>query len=177
MTTRLDDGALVRRSCDSPRAFAPLYDRHAPAVHRYLARRAGQQTADDLLGEVFTVAFAGRHQYDPACRHAGPWLYGIARNVLLSEFRRRTRERGAVDRAAGRDIPPGTARSRLHRARAQLRAALSAHAPCTGGAELPEGHSRPAMNSTCCAPPRRWSLTRIPLCWRQDSLSSLRGSA
>jgi DNA-directed RNA polymerase specialized sigma24 family protein len=35
-----------------------LYERHAPAVFRYLARRAGAPAAEDLLSEVFIAALS-----------------------------------------------------------------------------------------------------------------------
>lgn len=176
------DGTLIERSVrhGRPDAFVEVVRRHELAVHGFLARRA-RQVADDLLGEVWTRAFAGRDGFDPG-RHqdARPWLYGIARNVLRAHWRGRTAEQTAamqagqaeqatdpwddiIDRldsaaqartltgalralppgerevlllvaweqltpaqaAAVLGIPPGTARSRLHRARAALRPVLT----------------------------------------------------
>ncbi|MEU8659252.1 hypothetical protein [Actinoplanes philippinensis] len=37
---RLADDVLIRESVRQPEQFAPLFDRHAVAIHRYLARRA-----------------------------------------------------------------------------------------------------------------------------------------
>ncbi|GAA2150109.1 hypothetical protein [Actinomadura napierensis] len=34
-----DDARLIERSRSHPDAFAGLYDRHAPSIHRYAARR------------------------------------------------------------------------------------------------------------------------------------------
>jgi len=172
------DGALIERSARGrPDAFVEVVRRHEVAVHGFLARRAGRQVADDLLGEVWTRAFAGRDGFDPG-RHqdARPWLYGIARNVLRAHWRARQVSGhhlpdiaadpwdDVIDRldsaaqarsltealhalapeerevlllvaweqltpaqaAAVLGIPPGTARSRLHRARAALRPVLAA---------------------------------------------------
>jgi RNA polymerase sigma factor (sigma-70 family) len=171
------DSALIERSLHGrPDAFVDVVRRHEVAVHGFLARRGGRQVADDLLGEVWVRAFAGRAGYDPGHADARPWLYGIARNVLRAYWRA-TPPAGlgaaqpAVDPwddvddrvdaaarapalasalraipAAERDvlllvaweqltpaeaamvlgIPPGTARSRLHRARAALRPVLAA---------------------------------------------------
>jgi RNA polymerase sigma-70 factor (ECF subfamily) len=82
------DGTLIERSVrGSPDAFVEVVRRHEIAVHGFLARRAGQQVAADLLGEVWLRAFAGRGGYDPAYPDARPWLFGIARNVLRAHWR------------------------------------------------------------------------------------------
>ena len=166
------DGALVEQSVRGrPDAFVEVVQRHEVAVHAFLARRAGRQAADDLLGEVWVRAFAARRGYDSQYLDARPWLYGIARNVLKAYWRAsrgirhgdaeesvdpwdevidrldsaaRTRmlipalrqlppserdvlllvawdELTPAQAAAVLGIPQGTARSRLHRARAALR--------------------------------------------------------
>ena len=52
----LDDAAVIEASRAEPDRFASLFDRHAPYIHRYLARRVGRQAADDLVAEPFLVA-------------------------------------------------------------------------------------------------------------------------
>jgi RNA polymerase sigma-70 factor (ECF subfamily) len=84
------DGALIEQSVQGRAdAFVEVVQRHEVAVHGFLARRAGQQAADDLLGEVWVRAFAARGGYDPGHADARPWLYGIARNVLRAHWRSR----------------------------------------------------------------------------------------
>lgn len=51
-----DDAAVIKASVLDPDAFAVIFDRHAPYVHRYLARRLGQQAADDMVAETFMAA-------------------------------------------------------------------------------------------------------------------------
>jgi RNA polymerase sigma factor (sigma-70 family) len=78
----LDDAAIMERSARDPETFAVLYDRHAAALHRYVARRLGEGAADDLVAETFLAAFRNRSRFDPAARDARPWLYGIASNLI-----------------------------------------------------------------------------------------------
>jgi RNA polymerase sigma factor (sigma-70 family) len=181
-----DDAELISRSRSRPEAFTGIFDRHAPHIHRYLARRLGDQSADDLVGEVFLVAFRRRDGYDRTRPDARPWLYGIATNLVAQhrrdearDFRLRTSiapsadvinhadqvatdlsatalrdtlqsalaELNSGDRdvlllvaqeeltyeqvAAALEIPVGTVRSRLHRARIAVRAALGGSNPLT----------------------------------------------
>jgi RNA polymerase sigma-70 factor (ECF subfamily) len=162
-----------------PARFAELFDRHFPAIHRYLRRRVGAELADDLAAETFTLAFARRRHYRGDQPDAAPWLYGIAGNLVRQHARaeeRRLRAYARVPRdpdshdpgddvaervdasAAARraaavladlpadqrevlllhawgdldgagiaqalDLPAGTVRSHLHRARQRLRRAL-----------------------------------------------------
>jgi RNA polymerase sigma factor (sigma-70 family) len=81
------DGELLAESRRSPEAFADIVRRHSSAVHGYLARRAGRQIADELLGEVWLRAFRSRHTYNTQFLDARPWLYGIARNTLRAHWR------------------------------------------------------------------------------------------
>jgi RNA polymerase sigma-70 factor, ECF subfamily len=77
-----DDATLIARSLDVPECFGALFDRHAPAINRYIARRLGPDAADDLVAETFLVAFRGRRGYDVAQADARPWLYGIATRLI-----------------------------------------------------------------------------------------------
>jgi RNA polymerase sigma factor (sigma-70 family) len=87
MNSTNDDAAVIKASVRDPDLFAVIFDRHAPYVHRYLARRLGREAADDLVAETFLVAFGKRQRYDPARADARPWLYGIATN-LVGQHRR-----------------------------------------------------------------------------------------
>jgi RNA polymerase sigma factor (sigma-70 family) len=88
----LDDAAVIEASRAEPDRFASLFDRHAPYIHRYLARRVGRQAADDLVAETFLVAFGKRARYDPRHHDARPWLYGIATNLIAQHRREETRQ-------------------------------------------------------------------------------------
>lgn len=84
----LQDNRLIALSLREPSHFVTVFDRHGAAVHAYLARRAGYQTAEDLSAEVWLQAFRSRQAFDPAWADALPWLYGIARNTLRHHWRR-----------------------------------------------------------------------------------------
>ncbi len=167
------DATLIAASLTDPAAFAGIFDRHWPGLHRFCVGRAGP-AGEDIAAEAFRVAFDERARFDPLRGDARPWLYGIATNLLRHWFRRSARARlapgadevdfsdealGRVEArllgprlaqalatvsAADRDalllhawaeltyteiaeatgVPLGTVRSRIHRARTQLRAHL-----------------------------------------------------
>jgi RNA polymerase sigma factor (sigma-70 family) len=76
------DAAVIERSLRAPECFGALFDRHAPAIHRYIARRLGPDAADDLVAETFLAAFRRRARYDATQADALPWLYGIATRLI-----------------------------------------------------------------------------------------------
>ncbi|MDX3193780.1 RNA polymerase sigma factor [Streptomyces sp. MN03-5084-2B] len=87
-----DDAEVITASLRHPERFAVVFDRHAPHIHRYLARRLGGQAAEDLMGETFLIAFDARARYDAAFPSARPWLYGIATNLVGQRRREEARE-------------------------------------------------------------------------------------
>jgi len=89
---------------DLAEMFARLYDEHAPALQRYLTRRIGPETADDLVAETFLAAMTGYGGYDPT-QPIRPWLYGIATNKLRRHLRQERRRYQATARLAARDRP------------------------------------------------------------------------
>ena len=48
--------------------------------------------ADDLVAETFLAAFAKRRRYDLGYADAGPWLYGIATNLVGQHRREEIRQ-------------------------------------------------------------------------------------
>ncbi len=82
-----DDAAVIACSVRSPECFGTIFGRHGPAIFRYIARRLGADSAEDLVAETFLVAFRRRRRYDAAFSDARPWLYGIATR-LISRHRR-----------------------------------------------------------------------------------------
>jgi RNA polymerase sigma factor (sigma-70 family) len=92
------DSTVIEQSRTDPERFAEIFDRHAPAVHRYLSRRIGGSIADDLTAETFLVAFRQRGRYDTGQPDARPWLFGIATNLLRHEQRAEVRQYRAFAR-------------------------------------------------------------------------------
>jgi RNA polymerase sigma factor (sigma-70 family) len=94
------DAALLLAARTDPSAFRELYERHAEALHGFHLRRTGDDDAAyDLTAETFAQAWLSRARFrDEASGSAAPWLYGIARNVLLMSVRRRRLERSACER-------------------------------------------------------------------------------
>ena len=77
-----DDAAIER--------FQALYAEHHARVYAYAVSRAGRQLADEVVSEVFLVAW--RRLADvPA--PALPWLLTVARNTASSQFRGSARQR------------------------------------------------------------------------------------
>jgi RNA polymerase sigma factor (sigma-70 family) len=126
------DASIIRASLDEPAAFALLFDRHAAMIWRYARRRAGTTVVDEVVGETFLRAFAGREAYDLSQRDARPWLYGIATNVLRGHARQEERRHRAYARAAERDGVDGG----LDRAEARADAARRAPVIATALARL-----------------------------------------
>lgn len=94
----LDDAAIIEQSRHAPERFAALFDRHASEIHRYIRRRLGEQSADDLVAETFLTAFRKRLQYSSERRDARPWLYGIATNLVGLHRRSEARKYRALAR-------------------------------------------------------------------------------
>src|SRR3954466_5175009 len=91
------DAELVHASRDDPGAFRELYDRYVRQVHAFHLRRTRDaEVALDLTAETFAQAWLHRRRFrDRAGGLAGPWLYGIARNLLREAVRRRRGELAA----------------------------------------------------------------------------------
>lgn len=72
--------------------FAARYDQHHLAVFRYAARRLGQETAEDVVAEAFTIAWARIASFDPQRGEFVSWLFGIVTNVIARHHRQETRQ-------------------------------------------------------------------------------------
>ena len=96
----MTDAELIESSLVDSASFALVFDRHFPAIHRFIRGRIGAELADDLASETFTTAFRRRAAYDLSRQDAAPWLYGIAVNLLRQHRRSEERRLKAYARAA-----------------------------------------------------------------------------
>jgi RNA polymerase sigma-70 factor, ECF subfamily len=105
--------------------FAALYEASYGAIHAYGSRRVGAQAADEIAAETFLVAW---RRWDAIPSDPLPWLYGVARNVVLryhEQSGRQSRAQQALDHEL-RSLSTDAAEledPRLWEAWAQLRAA------------------------------------------------------
>lgn len=82
-------------SVDDRTRFDVIYREHGGAVRRYVRRRWDAQSADDVVADVFVVAWRRLSEIpdDPL-----PWLLGVARRVLANRRRGADRERALRER-------------------------------------------------------------------------------
>jgi RNA polymerase sigma-70 factor, ECF subfamily len=80
-------------SVNASEHFEALYSEHARAVLAYTRRRCDRSEAEDVLAEVFLVAWRRLESIPP--HDARVWLLGVARRVL-SNKRRGTARRAAL---------------------------------------------------------------------------------
>ncbi|GAA4486115.1 sigma-70 family RNA polymerase sigma factor [Actinoallomurus oryzae] len=111
---------------DPAERFTALYDRHYRSVLGYALLRAGQDAAEDVVSEVFLVAW---RRLDDLPDPPLPWLLGVARNLLHKQYDAGRRRQALADRIAsattaddlaGPDVAEGIVD------RTTVRAALSA---------------------------------------------------
>jgi len=94
------DADLLASARTDPTAFRAFYERYAERVYGYHLRRCrDREAAHDLTAETFAQAWLSRLRFrDELGGTAGPWLFAIARNVLVSSVRSRRLERAACER-------------------------------------------------------------------------------
>lgn len=100
MMEDLDDKELWRRCQeDDADAFAALFDRYQQPVYSYCFRRVADWTAaEDLTSTVFLEAWRKRHRVELRDGLLGPWLLGVATNVVRNQRRAIRRYRSVLER-------------------------------------------------------------------------------
>lgn len=73
-----------RRTLRGVEDLEDLFREHAPRVHAYASRHVGPDQADDVVSEVFLVAWRRR---DDIPRAALPWLLVVARHTIANQRR------------------------------------------------------------------------------------------
>src|SRR5579875_534806 len=87
---------------DSRARFEEMYRAHCGAVRSFVHRRARPAVADDVVADVFALAW---RRLDQVPGDALPWLLGIARGVLANRRRGEARQQALHDRLAASTIP------------------------------------------------------------------------
>jgi RNA polymerase sigma factor (sigma-70 family) len=105
VSSTLSDLELVRRSLETPAAFAELYDRHGGRVLRYVARRVGVVDFEDIAAEVFVRAYGRRASCRGEHGSALPWLLGVANHVIADHRRVESRRLTVLERLAETALP------------------------------------------------------------------------
>jgi RNA polymerase sigma-70 factor (ECF subfamily) len=99
----LDAGPLTPAQTES------LFADHARAVHRYARTRLGAAEAEDVVAEVFAIAWRkGEVPDDPRA-----WLFAIARRVLANQVRAERRRTALAERTLRHPAAPGPDDARL----------------------------------------------------------------
>ena len=73
---------------DDQQRCEQLYRAHADQVHAYARRRSDDQTADEVVAEVFLIAW---RRLDAIPLEPLPWLLGVARKALGNQRRATSR--------------------------------------------------------------------------------------
>lgn len=81
--------------------FEQLYRQRAGAVLAYARRRTTQAAADDVVADVFLIAW---RRLDDVPAEPLPWLLGVARRVLANQRRGEYRGAALRDRIRGQQV-------------------------------------------------------------------------
>jgi len=86
--------------------FAELYERIAPALYAWACLRIrpsmrANVDPEDLVQEVWCRAWKAFDEFDPEAASFRPWVFRIAKNVMLEAFRK-------AQRASASDVGPST---------------------------------------------------------------------
>ncbi|CAN5732797.1 RNA polymerase sigma factor SigW [soil metagenome] len=86
--TGQSDLASVERAKQDPGAFAELYGRYLDPVCQYCFRRLdSREAAEDATSQVFMQALAGLPRFDGNDGSFRAWLFRIAHNVVIDQYR------------------------------------------------------------------------------------------
>jgi RNA polymerase sigma-70 factor (ECF subfamily) len=87
-----DEALLVQCAQEDPREFVALYDRYVARIYAYAQRETGDPAvAQDIVSATFEKALRKMPDYQWRGTSFGAWLYQIARNEILTYFRKQKR--------------------------------------------------------------------------------------
>jgi len=91
METNQDSSALIEVVANKRdrEAFGALFDHFAPRIKTFTIRRgASDAVAEDLAQEALLIVWRKAATFDPARASASAWIFTIARNLRIDQFRR-----------------------------------------------------------------------------------------
>ncbi|MCP2266947.1 RNA polymerase sigma factor [Promicromonospora thailandica] len=104
----------------TPAATEELFAAHARGVYRYARARLPAAEAEDVVAEVFAIAWRKGELPD----NPRAWLLGVARRVLANQVRAQQRRTALAERVRTHPVPPGQDDARLVGELDELRRAL-----------------------------------------------------
>jgi RNA polymerase sigma-70 factor (ECF subfamily) len=89
------DTARVVAALRDPKTFAALFDAYWDPIFKFCYYHIGDwHQAEDAASEIFVKALANLKNFDPTVTGTTfrAWLYGIARNVVVTGYRKTSRQ-------------------------------------------------------------------------------------
>jgi len=100
-----DEADLLVAAAHDVAAFEAVYRRYVRRVTAFAAKRCSSaDDVADVVAQTFIRLLDAAERYDPARAEPGPFLLGIAANVVRDVHRRGSRQQALVDRLAGRHL-------------------------------------------------------------------------
>ena len=85
----IDDGTIERARAGDQQALAAVYDWYLPRIYRYVLSRLGNVAeAEDLTEDIFLRMLGAIADYKRTSVPFSAWLFRIARNHLVSYYRK-----------------------------------------------------------------------------------------
>ncbi|HNP74739.1 MAG TPA: RNA polymerase sigma factor [bacterium] len=91
------DEELVQLTLKNKEFFSYLVNRYSIKLSRYIIRISGlgREDADDLLQDIFIKAYKNLNNFDRRLKFSS-WIYRIAHNQVIDNFRRRRVRPGQI---------------------------------------------------------------------------------
>jgi RNA polymerase sigma factor (sigma-70 family) len=119
---------MIRNSGVREQRFEALYTAHYNVIAGYVLRRVAAQEADDVIAQVFTVAWR-RLDHVPPPPDDRLWLFGVARHSVADQRRSERRLRHLWARLSQDIVATGSLTPAADASGEQVRAAMSALRP------------------------------------------------
>ncbi len=104
-----DEDLMLAYADGDMAAFETLYARHRGPLYRFIARGISPRTsADECFQETWARVVMARDRYQPTAKFS-TWLYQIAQNLLIDQYRRHRPQVSTDDDSAPLDLPDGDA--------------------------------------------------------------------